>query len=237
MTTTNLLPAQTLSQAASQAASAASKTSGVSSTGTTASALSSLAGNFNNFLTLLTTQLQNQDPTSPMDTDQFTSELVQFTSVQEQVNANTSLSSLISLTQDGQITNSGELIGKQVTATSSQIPLQSGHGTVQFTGTAGEQVAVAITNSAGTDVKDALITANAGSNTWSWDGTDNSGNQLADGSYNIAVLGQSNGGSSAAVPFSVVGTATGVSKSGTSISLNMGGTAVDMSAVQSVVSQ
>ena len=226
-----------LSAAASKAAASVSTSSTASSTGTTASALSSLASNFNNFLSLLTTQLQNQDPTSPMDTDTFTSELVQFTSVQEQVNTNASLNSLISLTQDGQITNSGSMVGKQVTATSDQIPLQSGTGTVQFTGTAGEQVAIAITNSAGTDVRDALVTATAGSNTWKWDGTDNSGDSVKDGSYNIAVLGQSNGGTSSSVSFSVVGTATGVTKSGTAVDLQMGATSVDMSAVQSVASQ
>lgn len=230
-----------LSAAATQAAASisntASSSSTASSTGTTASALSSLASNFNDFLSLLTTQLQNQDPTSPMDTDTFTSELVQFTSVQEQVNTNSSLTSLIQLTQDGQVTNASTIVGKQVAATSDQIPLQSGSGTVQFTGTAGEQVAIAITNSAGTDVKDAVVNATAGTNTWTWNGNDNNGNSVADGSYNIAVLGQSNGGTAAAVPFTVLGTATGVSKAGSSVDLQMGATSVDMSAVQSLVTQ
>lgn len=229
-----------LSSAATKAAAAvtaATTASAASSTGTTASALSSLASNFNDFLSLLTTQLQNQDPTSPMDTDTFTSELVQFTSVQEQVNTNSSLTSLIQLTQDGQVTSASTIVGKQVDATSDHIPLQSGTGTVQFTGTAGEQVAIAITNSAGTDVKDAVVSATAGTNTWTWNGEDNNGNSVADGSYNIAVLGQSNGGTSSAVSFTVLGTATGVTKNGSSVDLQMGATAVDMSAVQSLVTQ
>ena len=229
-----------LSAAATKAAAgvtSANAAAAASSTGTTASALSSLASNFTDFLSLLTTQLQNQDPTSPMDTDTFTSELVQFTSVQEQVNTNASLNSLISLTQDGQVTSASSIVGKQVDATSNRIPLQSGSGTVQFTGTAGEQVAIAITNSAGTDVKDALVTATAGSNTWTWNGEDNNGNSVANGSYNIAVLGQSNGGTQAAVPFTVLGTATGVTKSGSSVDLQMGTTSVDMSDVESLVTQ
>ena len=58
-----------------------------------------LAGNFNTFLTLLTTQLQNQDPLDPLDTNQFTQQLVEFASVEQQVNMNTNLQTLISMQQ------------------------------------------------------------------------------------------------------------------------------------------
>ena len=58
-----------------------------------------IAGNFNEFLQLLTTQLQNQDPLSPLDTNQFTQQLVEFASVQQQVDMNTNMQTLISLQQ------------------------------------------------------------------------------------------------------------------------------------------
>jgi flagellar hook assembly protein FlgD len=58
---------------------------------TGSAALNSLSANFGDFLKLLMTQLQNQNPTSPLDTNQFTSELVQFSSVEQQINTNTSL--------------------------------------------------------------------------------------------------------------------------------------------------
>ena len=101
----------TLIQAADAAAAAASvpsSSSGTSSTGSAASAigtnaLQQLGGNFQQFLTLLMAQLQNQDPTSPVDTNEFTSELVQFTGVQQEVATNSNLSQLISLTQQGQV--------------------------------------------------------------------------------------------------------------------------------------
>src|SRR4051794_7891301 len=101
----------------------------VSATPGTASAtqgsapLDSLASNFGNFLNLLMTQLKNQDPTSPMDANQFTSELVQFSSVEQQINTNTSLSQLIALTQTADVTQSAAILGKQVSVTSGQIPL------------------------------------------------------------------------------------------------------------------
>src|ERR1700735_5035586 len=92
--------------------------------------LSSLSSNFDDFLTLLTTQLQNQDPTSPMDANSFTSELVEFASVEQQISTNSSLPQLIQLTQAADVTQASGIVGKQVTVQSTQIPLQSGTGTL-----------------------------------------------------------------------------------------------------------
>src|ERR1700678_2186801 len=113
------------------------------------SALSSLSSNFGDFLNLLMTQLQNQDPTSPLDSNQFTSELVQFSSVEQQINTNTSLTQLIQLTQGGEVMQASAMTGKQVTVQSTQVPLQSGQGTINFTAPGAEPVAIAIYNSSG----------------------------------------------------------------------------------------
>ena len=56
-----------------------------------------LASDFNQFLILLTTQLQHQDPLSPMDTTEFTNQLVAFSGVEQQINTNQKLDSLVSL--------------------------------------------------------------------------------------------------------------------------------------------
>ena len=76
-----------------------SSTTSSSTSSSSSSALSSLDSNFQDFLSMLMTQLQNQDPTSPMDTNEFTSELVQFSSVEQQINTNSNLEQLITLTQ------------------------------------------------------------------------------------------------------------------------------------------
>src|ERR1700686_3335504 len=76
-----------------------------------------LAGNFDTFLKLLTTQLQNQDPLSPMDSNQFTQELVQFSQVEQQINTNTSLASLIALTKTQSSANAVSYLGKTITIT------------------------------------------------------------------------------------------------------------------------
>ena len=124
--------------AASAAGAAASGTTTGAQTSTTS--LNSLSSNFGDFLGLLMTQLKNQDPTSPLDTNQFTSELVQFSSVEQQINTNTSLTQLIQLTQAGEVMQASAMTGKQVTVTSDHVPLQSGKATIQFTAPAAEPV-------------------------------------------------------------------------------------------------
>src|SRR5690348_15659649 len=59
------------------------------------SAQATLADNFNTFLTLLTSQLQNQDPLSPMDSNQFTQQLVQYSGVEQQIRTNQTLEGLV----------------------------------------------------------------------------------------------------------------------------------------------
>ena len=64
-------------------------------TNSTDPALKQLSGNFSTFLNLLTTQLKNQDPTSPMDTNQFTQQLVMYSQVEQQIQSNSNLKTLI----------------------------------------------------------------------------------------------------------------------------------------------
>src|ERR1700733_9299991 len=89
----------------------AATTAAGGSTAASKGALTSLTSNFQDFLGMLMTQLQNQDPTSPMDTNQFTNELVEFSGVEQQINTNSSLTQLIQLTQSGQVEQSASLVG------------------------------------------------------------------------------------------------------------------------------
>jgi flagellar basal-body rod modification protein FlgD len=232
--------ATTVAQVAAQAAltNATTSTTGTSSASGTASLannpLVSLSDNFQNFLTLLTTQLQNQDPTSPMDTNQFTQELVTFTGVQQSVATNANLSQLISLTQGSQVLQSTQVDGEIATVTSPQIALQSGTGTVTFTAPAAETVQVAIVNSAGATVMQGSLNAQAGQNTWVWNGQDSNGNTLPDGAYGIAIENGTTASNAVAVPFSIIGTATGLQNTASGMELDMGGVTVPLSNVQSL---
>jgi flagellar basal-body rod modification protein FlgD len=183
---------------------------------------------------MLMTQLQNQDPTSPLDSSQFTSELVQFSSVEQQINTNTNLTQLIQLTQASQVEQSSALLNKPATVTSSQLSLQSGASAVNFNTTSAEPISISVLNSSGTQVASATTTSNAGSNTWSWNGQSSSGATLPDGAYKVTVNTVSSSGTATAVPFTVTGTVTGVQNVSGVVQLQMGGLTVPFTAVQSV---
>lgn len=223
--------------AAASGSSAAASTSGTAAGGASPAsggALASLSGNFNDFLKLLMTQLQNQDPTKPLDTNQFTSQLVQFASVEQQINTNSSLTQLIQLTQGSELMQSSSMVGKQVAVKSDYMPLQGGTGSLSFTAPATEQAAIAIYSDTGQKVRDQLVTASKGENSWRWDGTDNAGASVPDGSYRVAVVGVNPDGTTAALPFAVMGTATGVNKQGNAVQLQLGPLATDFSTILSV---
>ncbi|GFE96934.1 MULTISPECIES: flagellar hook assembly protein FlgD [unclassified Gluconobacter] len=222
-----------LSQAVSAAKSSASSQASGAATSTASSvgsaALSSMAGNFNQFLTLLTTQLQHQDPSNPTSTDSFTSELAQFAGVQQQVETNTNLTSLISATQDTQITSGVALVGKTTTATTASLPLQNGNASMTFTAQQAGPVAIAVTDASGQVVKTDTMTATAGTNSWSWDGIDSSGTKMSDGQYFVAVEGTGTSGETASFPTTVSGTVTGLTRTSSGINVQMGSATVPLS--------
>jgi flagellar basal-body rod modification protein FlgD len=234
----------TLQQAAEQAAAAnyaAQNASSGSSSGSSSAAssigtnaLQSLGANFTDFLNLLTTQLQNQDPTSPMDTNQFTQELVEFTGVQQSVATNSNLSTLISLTQGSQVLESSQVVGGTATVSSTDIALQSGTGTVTFTAPTAEPVQIAIVDSSGNPILDGTLNAQAGTNSWVWNGQTNSGGTEPDGAYGIALETGTSGSNAAPLSFSVVGTATGLQNTSSGMVLDLGALQVPMGSVQSL---
>jgi len=216
----------------STAASTSAGTSAAAQTGS--AALGSLSNNFSDFLSLLMTQLQNQDPTSPLDSNQFTSELVQFSSVEQQINTNTDLTQLIQLTQASQVEQSASMVGKPVTVNSTQLSLQNGTAAVNFNTTTAEPVAIAVYNASGVQVRSTTLTSTAGSNTWTWNGQNANGSTLPDGAYKVSVTALGVNGSTAQVPFTVTGIATSVQNNSGTVQLQMGGLTVPFSSVQSV---
>jgi flagellar basal-body rod modification protein FlgD len=202
---------------------------------TTDSSLDQLAGNFNSFLTLLTTQLQNQDPLDPLDTNQFTQQLVEFSSVQQQVDMNTNMQTLISLQQSSEAASAMQLIGANVTLTGTSSPLTSTTPATWNLNSAGPATGnVTITNSSGTTVYTGTTSLNTGSNTFTWNGTGNTGQTWPAGQYTIAVTATGASGQAVTVSSQVTGTVSGVDLSQSPPQLIVGGQDYAMSAVQSV---
>jgi flagellar basal-body rod modification protein FlgD len=226
---TTLLPAN-LVNGSTAAGSTAATTASTAAT----NSLTSLASNFQDFLSMLMTQLQNQDPTSPMDTNQFTSELVQFASVQQQIDTNASMTQLIQLGQSGQVLQSANIVGHKVALNSNSILLQNGAGGINFTASAAGPVAIGIYGSNGALLYSTALNATQGSNTWTWNGQTSNGTQLPDGSYTVQVETAGSGGAATAVPFTVQGTVTGVNQSNGSLMLQFGSTSVPFSELASL---
>ncbi len=231
---TALTAAQLAASNGTTSSSSSSPSSSPSSSDPSANALDSLSSNYSDFLTLLTTQLQNQDPSSPMDSSQFTSELVQFSGVEQQINTNSNLSSLISLTSAGNIAQASSLLGATVTASSSELPLQNGSAELNFNTPSAEPVNIIISNSSGQALYDGTVNAAAGTNSWTWNGTDSSGTTLPDGAYDVSVSSDSSGGTATSVPFNVIGTATSLDSSNNTLSLNLGAVSVPFSSITAV---
>lgn len=217
---------------ASSTAGTASAGSAIAQTGT--SALNSLSSNFSDFLSLLMTQLKNQDPSSPMDSNTFTTELVQFSGVEQQISTNSDLTQLIQLTQASQVEQSSSMIGKPVTVTSSQLSLQNGTAAINFNTATAEPVGIAVYNSTGAQVQTATLTSATGANTWTWNGQSASGATMPDGPYTVSVNSIGATGTAAAVPFTVTGIATSVVNNAGTVQVQMGGLTLPFSAVNSV---
>jgi flagellar basal-body rod modification protein FlgD len=161
---------------------------------------STIAGNFQTFLTLLTTQLKNQDPLSPLDTNQFTAQLVQFAQVEQQLKSNTQLSTLVSLQQTAQNTAALNFVGQKVDVAGATTALTNGTATWQMSVPKPATATITIKSATGQQVFSGNYALNAGTQPFVWDGKDASGLQWPDGNYTISVTAQDASGQPMAVP-------------------------------------
>jgi flagellar basal-body rod modification protein FlgD len=195
-----------------------------------------LAGNFNDFLKLLTTQLQHQDPTSPLDPNQFTQELVQFASVEQQINTNTSLSTLISLQQTEQAAASLKFIGATVAVSGATAQLANGQASWNYSVTQPATASINISNAAGRIVYSASQTVQPGAQAFTWNGVDAQGNPWPSGAYTISVSAVGANGQTVPVTTQVQGVVTGVDISKNPPTLTIGGQSYPLSQITQVLS-
>src|SRR5690242_4628418 len=182
-----------------------------------ASAQQTLAGNFNTFLTLLTSQLQNQDPLSPMDSTQFTQQLVQFSQVEQQIKTNQNLESLAQQYQAASAGAALSYLGKGALIQSD---------TVRFSGSSSVNWGYSLPSTANTvrlEVRDAsnrtVFTADgvkaAGDHIFTWDGKDTNGNTMPTGNYHLVVTAQDSSSTAINATLTTQETIRGVDFSGT----------------------
>lgn len=179
--------------------------------GEAAQARKSLAGNFDTFLTLLTTQLRNQDPLDPLDSNEFTQQLVQFTSVEQQIATNENLEGILAAMQVDQTSAAISLIGKQLDAFTDTTGLVDGQATWTYDleGDA-KRAVLTVADASGKIVYVGDGERTAGKHEFTWDGLDNAGNPLPDGAYKLAVGAVDDNNGTVAAEIGIRGIATGV---------------------------
>ncbi|MBR0829972.1 flagellar biosynthesis protein FlgD [Bradyrhizobium manausense] len=218
-----------------------SATSSVSTATTTTTSTSSSATSgltSSDFLSLLVSELQNQDPLNATSTTDFINQLTSYANFSSQQSINSNLSALASSFSSLVTLNSVNYIGHTVEAKTDTATLSNGSATFGYSlSSAAENVSISIKDSSGNTVWTGSGTGNSGSNSFTWDGKDSSGNQLSDGGqYTISVTATDSAGNSVLYYTTVTGTVTGIDTSTSTPSLTVGGVSVSAANIIGVTS-
>ena len=202
---------------------------------TTALGRARLADNFSTFLSLLTTQLKNQDPLSPLDSNQFTQQLVQMTGVEQQIASNDLLKQLVSNTGSG-IQTAVSLIGKDVSAVSDDAQLSNGKADWLYKlKLDAADTKIEVLNAKGAVVHVSAAADNkAGDHAYTWDGKDMNGNKLPDGTYTLRVTAKDSTGTAVTSTTYVQGRVTGVEQLDGATYITVNGGKISWNTVTSV---
>jgi len=217
-------------------ASSIGTTTNAAANATINSGLGQIAENYTTFLSLLTTQLQNQDPTSPLDTNQFTQQLTQMTGVQQQLLSNQLLQQLVNQNQGGVVSSVG-LIGKTVTANGNTEMLQNNTATYQFNLPTAATKATATITDANNEIiwSGPVATSGTGVQSFTWNGENQSGAGQTNGSlYTLTVKATDASGNSINVANTLQGTVTGVQQINGTTMVSVGTNELPITAVTGV---
>ena len=194
-----------------------------------------LAENFDTFLALLTTQLKNQDPLAPMDSTQFTQQLVQMTGVEQQLLTNDLLERLVANTGTG-VATAVSLIGKEVRADSNLAALKDGKAEWTYKlDRAASDVKLEVLDSKGRVVRTIAPTDNkAGEHKFTWDGKSAAGAALGEGTYALRITAKDSEGSAVVSRIYADGVVTGVEQADGRTMLSLNGVQVPWERIISI---
>lgn len=212
---------------------AAVTNNGASSSSSTSAA--SLANNFTQFLQLLTTQLKNQNPLDPLDTNQFTQQLVQFAQVEQQLKQNSQLETLVNLEKTAQNTVALGYVGNRVTVEGTTTALKDGEAIWTFNAPKPVAATINIKNESGQLVFTKNYTLPTGANQFSWDGKDANGVTWPDGKYTMSITAQDASGQGVQVPVEVEGIVDSVDMTKSPPLLSIGGKNYTVDQIKSVI--
>jgi len=195
----------------------------------------SLAADLDSFLLLLTTQLKNQDPLAPLDSNEFTGQLVAFAGVEQQIATNDHLEQLLNLQSASLAASIIGFVGTDVVAEVSQVPLQGGEAkfTYSLTGNA-KNVVISITDDKGNIMLTKAGELSAGDHEFVWDGNDVNGQKVPDGPYRVSVTPIGFEASPVSARVKISGHVTGVTMDRGNATLDVGGVAVPLDRILTI---
>ena len=193
-----------------------------------------IADNFQTFLTLLTTQLQNQNPLDPLDTNQFTAQLVQFAGVEQQLKMNDQLSSIVALEKSAQSTQALIYVGNTVAVDGSKANF-NGAATWNINAPKDTNATVTITDSTGQTAYSGNFSLKTGGSSFVWDGKGNDGTQWPPGSYTLTATGKDSSGNTVAISTEVQGIVDSVDLTQSPPLLSIDGNSYTLSQVKSII--
>src|SRR5437868_6755981 len=193
-----------------------------------------IAGNFQTFLTLLTTQLKNQNPLDPLDTNQFTQQLVQFAGVEQQLKQNDQLKSLIAIEKGAQATQALVYVGNTVAVDGSKAQFD-GSATWNIKAPKDTSATITITNAAGQTAYSGAYALSQGNASFVWDGKGNDGTQWPTGAYTLTATGKDSSGRDVAISTEVQGIVDSVDLTASPPLLSIGGQTYTTDQIKRVV--
>jgi flagellar basal-body rod modification protein FlgD len=187
------------------------------------------------FLTLFIAQLQNQDPLAPMEPEQLTAQLAQLSSLEQLTGINDRLDALTAATVGSQATTALGLIGRTVDIETGQLAIKDGEAPkLSYTLGTAAPVTVTVVDKNGKTVRTIEVAQSAtGTHTIEFDGKDNAGHTLPDGTYAIRASAKVDG---VATPLAVMlrGRVVGANLAGNPPTIDVNGLDVPLDRVRAV---
>lgn len=212
----------------------AAAASGSSTTSKSSAATTGLMGNYELFLSLLTTQVQHQDPLEPLDSSEYTNQLVQYSAVEQSIQTNAYLEDMLASFESSRASAYVSYLGEEVTASGATTMLRDGEASWQYSIKEQATGRVEVRNDLGALVYAEELTLEKGSGSWSWNGFTSGGGTAEDGAYTASFEMYDAAGNTERVTTEITGIVDEVNMDETSASLKIGTVEVPVTSVTSV---
>lgn len=198
------------------------------------SAASQNGKDFNMFLKLLTSQMQNQDPLDPMDTSQYTQQLVQYSQVEQSIQQTGTLKEILASLSSQNLTAAASFIGREAKFDGAIAGLDAVGGSASWSYVAARPATTlqaVITDASGKTVRQIDLDPAAPSGRVTWDGVTFAGSRAASGPYSLSIVGKDANGDAVPVTVNALGTVQSVSKENNQVMVGTGGATLPLNSL------